>query len=198
MLLLLGALYLVASRLETLMADSTFAGNEQQQSIAYRNFLYTTYSSAIQWVGQSPLAPSIASADSTFLHIGLQFGWIVLIAVLVPLGVCAIRVMVGRGSVAEIAIVGQLPLFLTVALITQYEFMVFFVAGIAVQLAISQKLMAVKGATDGTPLRPAEQDISPGTKSTYRNHPRGAERDRSVFPGAPKPLKLSPKLNAGS
>jgi hypothetical protein len=76
--------------------------------------------------------------------------------------------------------------------------MVFFVAGIAVQLAISQKLMAVKGATDGTPLRPAEQDISPGTKSTYRNHPRGAERDRSVFPGAPKPLKLSPKLNAGS
>jgi hypothetical protein len=125
------------------------SSNEEQGSANYRNDLYSTYLPAIQWFGRSPSYHSggneAQSIDSAILRIGLEFGWLILAMALAPLVVAVIRIIGGRASSAEIALVGQVPLFATVALITQYESIVFMVAGLAVQSAIVQRTERVPG-----------------------------------------------------
>jgi hypothetical protein len=116
------------------------ASAEEQQSFEYRNYLYSTFISGIEWFGRSPVYGSTKnqSTDSAILQLGLGFGWLVLITALLPLALSVVRLLSGRGSIAEIALVGQIPLFVSVALITQYESMIFFVAGLAVQMVLDQ------------------------------------------------------------
>lgn len=118
--------------------------NEAQSSFDYRGQLYSNLLQGIAWIGKSPVyltggSRGFQSTDSAFLAIGLRFGWIVLAALIIPLLIATVRVLLGRATVGEIAIVGQIPLFATVALITQYESVVFLVAGVAVQMVIEQR-----------------------------------------------------------
>ena len=127
--------------------------DEERWSFDHRFFLYSTYLPKIELFERSS-ASSIgrhgaSSIDSTIVRIGLEFGWIVLILALMPLVLCTVRVVIGRGSIAEIAIVGQIPLILTVALITQYESLIFFVAGVAVQMIIERSRVGVEAENSG-------------------------------------------------
>lgn len=110
---------------------------EQQTSFAYRGILYSRYFSTIQWLGPSESRDSVRSTDSAILHLGLNFGWVALFIAIFPLIVIVARVLLGHASAPEVAIFGQIPLFATAALITQYQIFVFFIAGIAVQSAVN-------------------------------------------------------------
>jgi hypothetical protein len=115
---------------------------EERQSADYRSMLYSTYLPEIRLFGRAPIEIRVNSIDSAVLHFGLEFGWIVLLAMLLPLTLCAARTVAGRASTAEIALFGQIPLFATVAFITQYESLIFVVAGIAVQAIIAERTAA--------------------------------------------------------
>jgi hypothetical protein len=116
---------------------------EEQWSYDHRDDLYTTYLPAIEWFGKSPIyrtdGSGYYSTDSALLRIGLQFGWAVLVLAIIALAFSSFRVIAGRASTPEIALVGQLPLFTTVALITQYQSLIFIVAGFAVYMASARE-----------------------------------------------------------
>lgn len=110
--------------------------SEERGSFEHRNYLYSTYLSKIRLFGDSPTYAADNSIDSTFLWVGLSFGLIALIVAVYPFVILVARVVTGQATIAEIALVGHLPLFATVALITQYVTIVFIVAGIAVQMKL--------------------------------------------------------------
>ena len=133
--LVLPAVMFVAPRvLPILETWARGTSDEEQGSFAHRGLLYSSYLPRIEWFGTSAENLSI---DSQVMYIGLGFGWVVLVLAVIPVAISSIRLVSGRASTAEIAIVGQIPLFATVALITQYESIVFLVAGIAVQMVIN-------------------------------------------------------------
>lgn len=148
-------LNLVATLIVVYLMTSVFASfleswvrgtdDEQQQSVDYRNSLYSTALPGVELFGRSPFHTRIISVDSAVVRLGLEFGWIFLIMILFPLILTTYRVVAGHATTAEIAIVGQIPLFAAVALITQYESIVFVVAGIAVQMIIEERTTAEAG-----------------------------------------------------
>ncbi|MUL76169.1 hypothetical protein [Mycolicibacterium sp. CBMA 226] len=124
------------------------ASTEEQGSAYFRSYLYELYLPKIQWFGRSPdffngtaLTDSI---DSALLYIGVNWGWIITGIIVFPLLVVVMRVAAGRASAPEIALAGQIPLFLTVALLTQYESLIFIFAGLAVQFTKTTKTEETK------------------------------------------------------
>jgi len=139
---------------------------EEQGSAYFRSYLYELYLPKIQWFGRSPdffngtaLTDSI---DSALLYIGVNWGWIITGIIVFPLLVVIFRVVVGRASGPEIALAGQVPLFLTVALLTQYESLIFIFAGLAVQLAKSEQMPTV----DDSEPSDSRADSGSGASST--------------------------------
>lgn len=126
--------------------------DEEQHSANYRGQLYQTLIGELPSFGKSDIVTftssgvriaRLESVDSSFLYVGLNFGWVIVAMLLIPLALSAIRLMVGTASMAEVAVLGQIPLLATVALITQYQSFLFFVAGFAVQLAFAAKTAGV-------------------------------------------------------
>lgn len=117
------------------------AGNEATDSAAYRGDLLTLVG-AMRPLGiseafhRSPTGKvsfgRFHSIDSALILQGLTYGWLSLLLMLVLLAVAAYAVVTRRASAPTIAIVAQIPALATVALITQYSTMVWFVAGLAV------------------------------------------------------------------
>lgn len=70
------------------------------------------------------------SIDSALILSGLRFGLVTLV-ILIALLVVLVVSVIKRPSAAGIALVGQIPAFATVALITQYGAFVWFLAGLA-------------------------------------------------------------------
>lgn len=144
MLVAAGTALLVGPQLVPAIEDwAAGASMEEQGSAYFRSYLYETYLPKIQWFGRAPdffnsnaLKDSI---DSALLYIGLNWGWIITGIIVLPLLVVVLRVVASRASAAEIALAGQIPLFLTVALLTQYESLIFIVAGLAVQLGRTEQ-----------------------------------------------------------
>lgn len=77
----------------------------------------------------------VGSVDNTFLALGLSYGWIVMLLSAAAVAWLVVRVLVRKASPAEVALVGQIPMWLTVAPITQYQSFVWFLAGLAVAAA---------------------------------------------------------------
>ncbi|MGW9346011.1 hypothetical protein ACWGR3_31205, partial [Streptomyces albidoflavus] len=77
--------------------------------------------------------------DSTFLRLGVNFGWIVAALVLSPLIYAVARMLTGRSSPASIALIGQIPVLAVTTLITQWQATVFFVAGLAVADLVARR-----------------------------------------------------------
>lgn len=75
------------------------------------------------------------SIDSQLVLSGLSYGWLTLGAMLLLLVVAVLSVLSGRSNLATIAVVAQLPALSTVALITQYAYLFWFVVGLAVAAA---------------------------------------------------------------
>jgi hypothetical protein len=120
------------------------AGTEATYSSAYRGRLLDLVPT-MHAIGRSSAAVvggdgtitynGFASIDSTFIQLGLGFGWIVAAASLVPFIVLAVRVLMGRATTADIALISQLPLVATVAMITQWQSLLWLVGGMAVVAA---------------------------------------------------------------
>ena len=71
------------------------------------------------------------SIDSTFILLGVSFGYIVLATVAVAAVSLVFKVLRRRGSPADVALVSVLPALFTVALITQFGSIVWFMVGMA-------------------------------------------------------------------
>lgn len=119
-------------------------------SALYRGELYTNFLGRLEWFAPydvyAPGENADQSIDSAVLDVGLRLGWGVLILAAIPLFIAAVRVVSGRATAGEIALVGQIPLFATVALITQYGNWIFVIAGVTVTM-LNQ---SAGGAGDGT------------------------------------------------
>lgn len=81
---------------------------------------------------------SFQSVDSEFVLSALRFGYIPLMFLVGGLLLCVLSVIRGNATPSAVALLGQIPSFATVALITQYGTFVWFVAGLAVATASLQ------------------------------------------------------------
>lgn len=105
-------------------------------SALYRGEIYEDFLPRISWLAPydvyAPGENADKSIDSAVLDIGLRLGWVVLILAAFPLLMAAVRALAGTATVGEIALVGQVPVLATAALIAQYESWIFIVGGVAV------------------------------------------------------------------
>ncbi|MCY1717620.1 hypothetical protein OVA26_11770 [Microbacterium sp. SL62] len=138
----------------SVLAVFTTAGDEVTNSGAYRGDLLSTIP-YMNWLGQSAvvqISPTgfrtygrFVSIDSALISVGLDFGLLLAISLgalyLVPI----VRTLTRRANVAEIALAGQLPLILTVAFITQWQALLWVVAGFAVSGAIKSSRIVTNG-----------------------------------------------------
>jgi hypothetical protein len=116
------------------------AGAEAEGSAGYRFDLVPLINSMVV-LGVSPSREVLAtgedywggfrSIDSALILIGLRFGLLCLVIVVLLLAMLLVGVL-RRASPASVALVAQIPAFATVALITQYAVFVWFTAGLAV------------------------------------------------------------------
>ena len=116
------------------------AGDEATNSAAYRTDLVSLLGQ-VQLVGVSASADrngagevyldAFRSIDSQFILTGVSTGLLALVAIFVSLAIAVVAVVRGAANAGTIAIVAQLPLLATVALITQYSIVLWFVAGLA-------------------------------------------------------------------
>lgn len=116
------------------------AGAEAEGSAGYR-FDLVQLVNAMVVLGVSPSREVLAtgedywggfrSIDSALILIGLRFGLLCLVIVVVMLLALVISLL-RRATPAGVALAAQIPAFATVALITQYAVFVWFAAGLAV------------------------------------------------------------------
>ncbi|ACL40896.1 hypothetical protein Achl_2934 [Pseudarthrobacter chlorophenolicus A6] len=76
--------------------------------------------------------PGLMVIDSTPLRFALNFGWIIAIMLLMPVLYAIFAFIRGKAGPSTIALLGQLPIVLVTSLITQWQAIFFFVAGMAV------------------------------------------------------------------
>jgi hypothetical protein len=144
-----GGMVVVAVASASLVSEVfTAAGTEASDSAGYRLALLNLvpdlvpfgYSSSAyrQATGQLVLAniPTsdgiLQSVDNALLLLGLTYGWVPMVVVLAGL-LAAVGCVLARWVTAPtIALVAQIPALATVALITQYSTVTWFVAGLAV------------------------------------------------------------------
>ena len=75
---------------------------------------------------------SFQSIDSELVLTGLRFGILPLVVLVVAVVTCVLGLLRGRATPAAVAVAAQIPAFATVALITQYGYLAWFLAGVAV------------------------------------------------------------------
>ncbi|MFS4507562.1 hypothetical protein ACMA46_15140 [Clavibacter sp. Sh2141] len=139
----------VAPFVQTVFDD---AGTEASASSDYRGDLYSlipgmgilgTASSAHRGSDGRVFYGGFRSIDSQLVLTGLTFGLLIAAAVLVALAVGIWLVLRGRATAATIALVAQVPALASVALITQYATLVWFLAGVAATSQILRRDAAV-------------------------------------------------------
>lgn len=111
-------------------------------STRYRENLTTYIFEDMNWLGPADaiqvagngryLYRGTGSIDNAFLLTVLQFGWLPTLILCVALSAVVFRVIRRRGGPADIAILAQIFVMYTVALITQYGMAVWWIAGMAV------------------------------------------------------------------
>ena len=119
----------------------TEAGEEAGGSAEYRSDLVTllgemralgiTTSWTVLPTGETYYG-SFRSIDSELVLTGLRFGILPLAVLAVLVVTCVLGLLRGRATPAAVAVAAQIPAFATVALITQYGYLVWFLAGVAV------------------------------------------------------------------
>jgi hypothetical protein len=116
------------------------AGNELADGTNYRERLFASFFNDLQLIGTADGVftdsagthyRQYTSIDSAFIDIGLTYGLLPLGLIIVGIVAIVLGALRGNATPARVAILGQLPTLFTVALITQYGAVVWFVAGIA-------------------------------------------------------------------
>jgi len=131
---------IAASLVPVVMETFSAAGEEASNSAQYRLEL-------ISLLGQVPLVGvseslqrspggdssfgGFQSIDSALILIGLDYGWFALALLTLLLAFACSLVARRRASAPTIALVAQIPAFATVALISQYAVLVWFMIGLA-------------------------------------------------------------------
>lgn len=136
------AVFVVAPRLLDFFAA---AGEDTAASADYRARLITHWSDDLRLFGQADYVTvgvdgvaryrGFASIDNGWLHLGLQFGWVPLVVLVLASAAVVWRVLVRHAGPAEVALLGQVLILATVAQITQHGTAVWLVAGLAVAFA---------------------------------------------------------------
>jgi hypothetical protein len=144
----------VAPFVQTVFED---AGTEATNSSDYRGDLYTLIP-GMRIIGPAASAQRLTdgrvfygdfrSIDSQLILTGLTSGLLVAGAALVALAVGVGLVLRGRATPATIALVAQIPALATVALITQYATLVWFLAGVAATSQILRREAAPASPPD--------------------------------------------------
>lgn len=145
---LLAAIAGAAIGLPFLLARFSDASGELKASSDYRAMLLRLVPGDMHWFGRADYVTTnthgtlsyrgtIGSIDNAFLLIGLDLGWVVLGIFSLGLLAAFWRTISLRARTAEVALASQIVLLLTVAMITQYQAAVYFVAGVAVAWARS-------------------------------------------------------------
>ncbi len=134
------------------------AGGEATGSAQFRGRL-TSLIPEMSVLGLSPavhktatgelLVGNFRSVDNALILLGLTYGWVaLLVAALLLLG-ALVLVLARQATAPTIAVVAQIPAFVTVALITQYAVMVWFMIGLALS-AQAARAEAIGGGASGT------------------------------------------------
>jgi len=97
--------------------------------------------------------------------IALNHGWLVLVLVVALLIAAVACLLTGRATAPTVALVAQLPAFVSVALITQYATFTWFVAGLAV---CSQSLVRRRDE----PAEAVRKGIPPHSRPPSRDAPQ--------------------------
>jgi hypothetical protein len=175
-----GGLVVVAAASASLVSEVfTAAGTEAADSAGYRLSLLNLvhdlvpfgYSSGAYRLasGQLVLAniPSadgiLHSIDNALLLFGLTYGWVPMVVVLAGLLAAVGCVLVRWVTAPTIALVAQIPAFATVALITQYSTVTWFVAGLAVfsQSVLREQKYPPETGDAAPPVSPNSAESSP-------------------------------------
>jgi hypothetical protein len=138
----IGGLAVAAVGLSSLIAG-TFdaAGDEATASAGYRVDLLSLLPTMRPFgladsLYQSPTGErtfaGFDSIDSALLLVGLDYGWVPMVIVVLLLVAGLWCLASGRATAPTIAVIAQIPALVTVALITQYSTLLWFVAGLAV------------------------------------------------------------------
>lgn len=162
--LLAGAVTVAAAALYPIVAGVfTAAGDEATNSAAYRGDLLSLVGQ-MRALGVSAgyhVSPTghasfggFRSIDSALILQGLTYGWLSLALVLLLLALGVGAVLLRRASAPAIALVAQIPALATVALITQYSTMIWFVAGLAVFAAAERRASAQRVVDLAPPAAP--------------------------------------------
>ncbi|MFT7710510.1 hypothetical protein ACMT9Y_06095 [Clavibacter tessellarius] len=164
------------------------AGTEASNSSDYRGDLYSLVP-GMGILGTTPDAHRgsdgrvfygpFRSIDSQLVLTGLTFGLLVAAAVLVALAVGVGLVLRGRATAATIALVAQIPALASVALITQYATLVWFLAGVA---ATSQVLRRDAREEFAPPPDPAPARLEAPAADDH-DHPDPDDAPAAAGPG---------------
>jgi hypothetical protein len=147
--------------------------NELAPSTEYRQRLWVMIPEDMALLGQAQnvgidssgrsLYRNLGSIDSTPLIIGLSFGWIVVGLLAIAMIAAIVRVLRGTSSIAEIALVGQIPTLTTVALITQYGAAVWLLVGLVAASSLQRGSGSGPVAAKRTTLRSSHDSAVPKT-----------------------------------
>lgn len=125
--------------------------------------IYTEYAPG-RWGWQSELYANnvVVTLDNTVLLTALQFGWIPAAAFIGFLGMLGISLLKTRGSVALVAACGQYFTVATVAMITQYPYLLWLVFGMAVTDLQRRRTEGQRGTAAAEVENPEETTIVSG------------------------------------
>ncbi|MET4002996.1 hypothetical protein ABIB48_001714 [Arthrobacter sp. UYCu511] len=117
------------------------AGSEATGSAAYREEIFSLFDTASflglakSWTASADgkiYYGTFQSIDSELVLTALRFGLIPVFLLIGAIICCVLTVMFKRATPAAVAVTGMIPAFATVALITQYATLAWFLAGLAV------------------------------------------------------------------
>jgi hypothetical protein len=126
-----------------------FTDRESVDSIVHRGDIYSDLFPNFNFIGiadsftisggVSTFAGKEISIDSAVLQMGLLYGWLAVLIVTVGLLTPVVRVFSGKSSLPDIALAAQIPMLLSVWLITQYYPIVWMLIGLVVAAAGARK-----------------------------------------------------------
>jgi len=103
---------------------------------------------------------TLHSIDNALLLVGLSYGWVPMVIVLLMILAAVVCLLSRRVTAPTLALVAQVPAFATVALITQYSTLTWFIAG----LAVFSQSVVTRATETGPP--PGKADQQPVEKYT--------------------------------
>lgn len=160
------------------------AGEEAAGSAEYRGDLLSlvptmqvigTASSAQRSADGTLRFGAFRSIDSALIYAGLTYGWLIMAILAALFLACVVTVLRGRATPAGVSVAAQLPAVLTVAFITQYSALFWFIAGLAVSAYAERAVLPTelgRGQGSGRTLHEPSQPAHSGRPVGHGSHGR--------------------------